>query len=124
MFRQAHRLAKQGPQPCWGALLRRLAVALALAGLRQRGPGEGQDSGSATNLRLALARLPGHDAAAFTLRYFDDLSWEEIDGVLRLNPAAAVSALSRARASLESQLEGRKVKNRCESPVVSPTAAV
>jgi DNA-directed RNA polymerase specialized sigma24 family protein len=82
-------------------LLRREAVGAALEQLRQRPPAAGRTGTPAAQLRAALALLPGCDAEVFCLRYFDDLSCEQIADTLLLNRAAVASALVHARACLE-----------------------
>src|SRR5205807_1555313 len=91
VFRQAHEMGRSGECRGWGVLLRRLTADAALNRLRHGGPSEGR--GEADRLRSALARLPGREAAVFALRYFGDLSPEEIADTLRLSRyAVAVSA--------------------------------
>jgi RNA polymerase sigma-70 factor (ECF subfamily) len=58
----------------------------------------------AERLRLALLELPRQEAAAFCLRYFEDLSYQEIAEALNTTPGAAGNALFKARAHLEHAL--------------------
>jgi RNA polymerase sigma-70 factor (ECF subfamily) len=52
-------------------------------------------------LRRAVARLPPQEAAVFCLRYFDDLSYQQVAESLEMSPGAVAVALHRARAHLE-----------------------
>lgn len=107
----------------WGGLLRRLATFRALDRLRQRKEVHGLDGASlagrdgdpeasaierelAERLRQAVAQLPQREAAVFCLRFFDDLSYEEISEHLTITPGAVAQALHKARAKLESMLVG------------------
>jgi DNA-directed RNA polymerase specialized sigma24 family protein len=83
------------------SMLRRQAVSVALEQLRQQPAAAGRDGCLATRLRSALALLPGCEAEVFCLRYFDDLSCEQIAETLLLNRAAVATALLHARACLE-----------------------
>jgi RNA polymerase sigma-70 factor (ECF subfamily) len=106
---------------CWEALLRRLAACRALDRLRQRRatvPLDGLSlAGSADSpeavaierelsarLRVAIAQLPRREATVFCLRYFEDLSYEQIAESLSIRVGAVATALHKARARLESIL--------------------
>jgi RNA polymerase sigma-70 factor (ECF subfamily) len=104
VFQQAREATRGQEVPCTEVLLRRLAVGAALEQLRRRPAGEGREGGPVARLRAALALLPGCEAAVFSLRYFDDLSCEEIADTLLLNHSAVASALGHARMCLESLL--------------------
>jgi RNA polymerase sigma-70 factor (ECF subfamily) len=121
VFLQAHQLHQARPVRCWGAFLRRLAACRALDRLRQRRatvPLDGQDAASAEDgpeetaighelaerLREAVARLPDREAGVFCLRYYEDLSYEEIAEALDIQVGAVGVALHKARAKLETQL--------------------
>jgi RNA polymerase sigma-70 factor, ECF subfamily len=101
-----------------GGLLRRLATLGALARLRRRRKdlsldevasptsSERPEHGVVTHeleeqLRNAVAKLPKREAAVFSLRYFEDLSLEEIALSLDIKYSAAGVALSRARSKLQ-----------------------
>jgi RNA polymerase sigma-70 factor (ECF subfamily) len=121
VFLQAHQLRQAGPVRSWAGLLRRLAACRALDKLRQRRPtvpldgldlagGEGGpeqlaiEHELAERLREALAHLPPREAAVFCLRYFDDLSYEQIADTLQIRAGAVAAALHKARARLEALL--------------------
>ena len=121
VFLQVHRLQQTHPVRHWGGLLRRLAACRALDRLRQRkntvslnglslvGPGEGPEAVAverelAERLRLAIAQLPEREGAVFCLRYFDDLSYQDIADSLGIQTGAVASALHKARLKLEAFL--------------------
>lgn len=124
VFIEALRLRQSRGVKHWAALLRRLATYRALDRLRQRrtsvslnpnglslvahtpGP-EAVAVGRelATRLRGAVTRLPRQEAEVFCLRYFEDLSYQEIAETLNVSPQAVATALHRARAKLETLLE-------------------
>jgi RNA polymerase sigma-70 factor (ECF subfamily) len=121
VFLQVHQLQQTHPVRHWGGLLRRLAACRALDRLRQRkttvslnglslvGPGEGPEAVAverelAERLRLAIAQLPEREAAVFCLRYFDDLSYQDIADSLGIQTGAVASALHKARLKLEAFL--------------------
>ena len=58
----------------------------------------------AERLRRAIAQLPDREAAVFCLRYFDDLSYQDIADSLHIRTGAVASALHKARLKLESIL--------------------
>lgn len=97
VFQKAHAVGASRTED-WEPLLRRLAVRLALAHLRQR------RSVPADRLRAALRELPEGEAAAFALRHFEDLSHEQIAETLQLGWAAVGATLRRGRAQLEAIL--------------------
>src|SRR5207247_6557 len=55
-------------------------------------------------LREAVAGLPEREAAVFCLRYFEELSYQQIADTLDINAGAVAAALHKARAKLEAQL--------------------
>jgi len=66
----------------------------------------------AERLRQAVARLPGREAEVFCLRYFEDLSYQQIAEALDINPGAVATALHKARVKLETML-GEFVHEKC-----------
>jgi RNA polymerase sigma-70 factor (ECF subfamily) len=121
VFLQAHQMQQVETVRCWEALLRRLAACRALDRLRQRrntvaldglslaSPTETPEAVAverelAGRLRLAIARLPRREATVFCLRYFDDLSYEQIAQTLSIRVGAVATALHKARTRLESLL--------------------
>lgn len=121
VFLQAHQMQQAQEVRCWQALLRRLAACRALDRLRQRRnlvPLEGLSLATTVNdpeaiamerelstrLRQAITQLPRREATVFCLRYFDDLSYEQIAETLQITPGAVATALHKARARLETLL--------------------
>ncbi len=121
VFLQVHQLHQAGPVRYWVGLLRRLATCRALDRLRQRRhtlPLDGLSLASggpapdaallekelAERLRLAIAQLPPREGAVFCMRYFEDLSYQQIADALRIRPGAVATALHKARAKLEAFL--------------------
>ena len=106
----------------WGALLRRLATCRALDVLRKRRPTEplsAQAAGPraseppavavaselAQRLREALLQLAPREAEVFSLRYFGELTNEEIAAELKMTTGAVGVALHKARVRLKELLE-------------------
>lgn len=123
VFLQAHQMQQATEVRCWQALLRRLAACRALDRLRQRRylvPLDGLSLATSANdpealaverelavrLRQAISQLPRREATVFCLRYFDDLSYEQIAETLQISPGAVATALHKARTRLESLLLG------------------
>jgi RNA polymerase sigma-70 factor (ECF subfamily) len=121
VFLQAHQVQQAQPIRCWEAFLRRLAVCRALDRLRARRPTAGleglslpsRDDGPedvaiehelAFRLRCAIRCLPRREATVFCLRYFDNLSYEEMADTLLISVDAVGTALHKARTRLESLL--------------------
>jgi RNA polymerase sigma-70 factor (ECF subfamily) len=121
VFLQAHRMQQERPVRCWGGLLRRLATCRALDRLRQRkrtlplnglllvSPTGGPEEEAvghelAERLRAVLGQLPPREGAVFCLRYFDDLSYEQIADTLGMSSGAVGVALHKARVKLEALL--------------------
>ncbi len=120
VFLQAHQLHRAKPVRFWGAFLRRLAACRALDRLRCRkatvpldghdlaGADDGPEEAAigrelAVRLREAVGRLPEREAGVFCLRYYEELSYEEIAETLGIQVGAVGVALHKARAKLESQ---------------------
>lgn len=118
VFLQIHQLQQTRPVRYWVSLLRRLAVCRALDRLRQRRPsvpldemavpatGESPEAAAmghelADRLRQAVGQLPEREGAVFTLRYFEDLSYQQIADTLNIRPGSVAAALHKARARLE-----------------------
>jgi RNA polymerase sigma-70 factor (ECF subfamily) len=118
VFLEAYRLRRARAVRHWPGLLRRLAACRALDRLRQRKPAQPLDGvfpaappegpeevavgrELAERLRAAVANLSEREAAVFCLRYFDDLSYQEIADTLNVRPGAVAVALHKARARLE-----------------------
>jgi RNA polymerase sigma-70 factor (ECF subfamily) len=121
VFLQVHQLLRTHTVRHWPGLLRRLAACRALDRLRQRkntvslngqalvDRDEGPEAAAvehelAERLRRAIAQLPDREAAVFCLRYFDDLSYQDIAQALHIRTGAAASALHKARLKLETIL--------------------
>jgi len=121
VFLQAHRIGQEQPVRHWPALLRRLASHRALDRLRLRKNHLSLDGLDLTTsfdspddvaierelvdrLREAVAGLPEREAAVFCLRYFEDLSYQQIADTLDINAGAVATALHKARAKLETLL--------------------
>jgi RNA polymerase sigma-70 factor (ECF subfamily) len=113
------RLRADGSVRSWPGYLRKMAACRALDRLRQkrrpvfslngltvqtRAPGPDLlaiESELADRLREAIAELPEREAEVFCLRYFDDLSYQEIADSLDITTGAAAQALHKARGRLE-----------------------
>ncbi len=121
VFLQAYRMRSAQPVRHWPGLLRRLATCRALDRLRQRKPSVSLDDLAlvcsrdgpeataigrelAERLRQSLSELPEREGAVFCLRYFDDLSYQQIADTLDINRGAVASALHKARVRLEGLL--------------------
>lgn len=130
VFLEAFQLRKKQDVRNWAGLLRMMAVRRALDRLRRRRPTEPLDRHElatrhddpceaaiatelAEQLRAAIARLPNGQAAVFSLRYFDSLSYEQIAEVLGIEPSAVGMALHKARGNLQNllQIEIKGVKS-------------
>jgi len=121
VFLEAHRLRQGQPIRNWGGFLRRLAACRALDKLRQRKPTlplEGVDLSDQRSaledvvaerelrarLRQALTQLPEREGEVFCLRYFEDLSPQQVADALNISTGAVAAALHKARAKLEALL--------------------
>lgn len=118
VFLEAYQWPITRPVRSWGGLLRRLSACRALDRLRQRknnvpidglaimtadaGPEEEAVGNElAARLREKLALLPPREGTVFCLRYFEDLSYQDIAELLTITPGAVAAALCKARAKLE-----------------------
>ncbi len=123
VFLEVHRIGQSQPVRHWPALLRRVAACRALDRLRQRravvsldgvalfDPGDDPEEAAigrelAERLRQAVALLPEREGAVFCLRYFEELSYQQIAETLNVSPGAVATALHKARAKLEVLLTG------------------
>jgi RNA polymerase sigma-70 factor (ECF subfamily) len=121
VFLEAHRLQGGVAVRNWGGLLRRLATFRALDRLRQRkhccpleqelpvGPDDEPEAAAighelAERLRRAVAQLPEREGTVFCLRYFDELTYEQIASSLEITVGAVGQALHKARTKLEAQI--------------------
>ena len=121
VFLEVHHLRQTRRVEHWAGILRRLATCRSLDRLRQRRPTVSLDGFSPVGtscgpeadaigheleqrLRQAVTQLPEREAAVFCLRYFDDLSYQQIAKTLDVTPGAVATALHKARAKLEALL--------------------
>lgn len=118
---EAYRLAKDETVQNWPGLLHRLVTHRALDRLRQRrthvsfaddmvgGDADPHEIAVAkeltSRLRAAIAQLPPQQAAAFSLRYFRDLSYDQIAAALKIDNGSAATAIYKARQRLKLLLE-------------------
>lgn len=128
VFLEAHQLKKPWTVRNWGPFLKRIAACRAVDRLRSRrtaasldvnvaavgrpGPEEcAVDEELQETLRRAVALLPAQQAAIFCLRYFEDLTNDEIASSLGVSGTAVSTALNKARKRLRELLspaaEGR-----------------
>jgi RNA polymerase sigma-70 factor (ECF subfamily) len=121
VFLQAHQLQRTQPVRCWPAFLRRLTACRALDRLRRRRPTVPLDGLAlystedepdaallgqelAQRLRSSVAELPPREASVFCLRYFEELTYQQIAEALQIQVGAVAAALHKARARLEALL--------------------
>ncbi|MFL5340928.1 MAG: RNA polymerase sigma factor [Gemmataceae bacterium] len=120
VFLEAFRQFRAQPVRSWAAFLQRLATCRALDRLRRRkshdsltddlagtNPGPADEAAGrelAHRLRKAIAWLSPQEAEVFCLRFFEDLSNQEIARELGLDPGAVAVALHKARRRLEGLL--------------------
>ncbi len=121
VFLQVHQLQQTHPVRYWVALLRRLAACRALDRLRQRRKTVSLDDiqlastvaapdaallerETTERFRAAVAQLPRREGEVFCLRYFEDLSYQQIAETLSITAGAAAAALHKARSKLEAVL--------------------
>jgi RNA polymerase sigma-70 factor (ECF subfamily) len=121
VFLEAHRLQDGVAVRNWGGLLRRLATFRALDRLRQRkhtcpldhelpvGPDDEPEAAAigrelAERLRQAVAQLPEREGTVFCLRYFDELTYQQIASSLDITVGAVGQALHKARTKLETMV--------------------
>jgi len=121
VFTEALRLWKGKKVRNWDGWLRRVAICRAIDRLRRRrlasldGVAEPSHLETAEavmesqelseQLRGALQQLSEHEAAIFCLRYFEELSYNEIAKTLDMETAAVGMVLHRARARLAQLME-------------------
>jgi RNA polymerase sigma-70 factor, ECF subfamily len=122
VFLEIFQLRQKQEVANWGGLLRRITVHRALDRLRRRRPMEplsGEEFSPAAagpqelavagelaeRLREAIAQLPERQADVFSLRYFDECSYEEIAEIVGIEPGAVSAALHKARFKLQSLLK-------------------
>jgi RNA polymerase sigma-70 factor (ECF subfamily) len=118
VFLEAFRLQKTEVVKHWPGLLRRIATCRALDRLRQRrndtaanvlaliaqGPGPEEEAIGREleeRLRQAVAQLPPREAEVFCLRYFEQMSHDQIATLLEISSSAISTALHKARTRLE-----------------------
>ena len=121
VFLEAYQLQKKRTVDHWPGLLRKMTTCRALDRLRRRRRLDSLDgleiehrgddphqsavtSELAARLREAMGQLPERQAAVFSLRYFDELSYEEIAEALDIDSAAVGMALHKARIKLQKLL--------------------
>jgi len=73
-----------------------------------RPPPASDGSGPRDDLALALASLPYRQRAAVVLRYYEDLSEDQVGEILRCSNRAVNSLVSRAMAALRREMEGEE----------------
>lgn len=122
VFAEVYRMTATGTVENLPGLVRRLASFRALDQLRKRKPTSPLDDSDVIGdrhgpaavaianelvlrLRCALTQLPEQQAAAFTLRYFENLSTAEIAKSLGTTTSAVSTALSKSRATLGKTLD-------------------
>lgn len=120
VFLEVHTVRHVDPVRNWTAFLKRIAVCRALDRLRQRkvtlevteflahdrsGP-EAEVIGRELEIRLreAICQLSDREAEVFSLRYFDQLTHQQIAEALDTTTNAVATALHKARQKLESLL--------------------
>lgn len=134
-FAAAVKLSRREPVRNWPALLRRLGNMRALCILRQRlrqrkhlevtavpdvrdpapGPAsQAQAREAAEALRKALARLPERQAVVFSLRFLEDLSYEQIAEALGLSTSAVGVLIYRAKSRLRQLMTATTAPGRPE----------
>ena len=121
-FLSAFHLHRSQKVASWGALLRRLATCRALDLLRKRHPCQpltldapaavftqpetvAVASELAQRLRQALLKLAPREAEVFSLRYFGEMTNEQIAEELEMSTGTVAVALHKARARLRDLLE-------------------
>jgi RNA polymerase sigma-70 factor, ECF subfamily len=130
VFLEAFQLRQRQEVGNWVGLLRTMATRRALDQLRRRrrteplsmlectsesGPHEIAVAAElAQRLREAIGQLPDGQAAVFSLRYFDELSYHEIAQTLGIDSSAVGMALHKARVKLQTLLDHR-VKGEAQS---------
>jgi RNA polymerase sigma-70 factor, ECF subfamily len=122
VFLEALQLRQRDEVRSWRGVLCKMVIRRAIDRLRRRRRTEPLDSidlpcnGScpyenavarelSERLRKAIAELSDEQAAVFSLRYFENLSHEQIAEALHTEPDAVRAALYRARAKLQTLLK-------------------
>ena len=122
VFMEAYRLHRRQSVRSWAALLRRLAVCRALDRVRSRRPTasinglslaattaspelDAMGAELAERLPEGISRLPEREGEVFCLRYFEDLSNQQIAETLEMSPGAVAAALHKARVKLAALLD-------------------
>jgi RNA polymerase sigma-70 factor (ECF subfamily) len=80
--------------------------------LRRLEPVEAAEPSAPTSARFwaAVRALPERQRAAVALHYIDDLSIDEIAGILQVSPGTIKTSLFKARRSLAVTLEAEEVR--------------
>jgi RNA polymerase sigma-70 factor, ECF subfamily len=121
VFLEAFHVQQKQEVDNWAGLLCKVAAWRALDQLRRRRPSEPLLAAERTDtaggphetavarelaqrLREAIGQLPDGQATAFSLRYFDGLSYDQIAQVLGIRSSAVGMALHKARAKLRTLL--------------------
>jgi RNA polymerase sigma factor (sigma-70 family) len=68
--------------------------------------GEEADAADREAIRRAMRTLPDRQRVAVVLRFYEDLSYDQIAEILRCRPGTVGSLLSRAMQTLRTELEG------------------
>ncbi|NQT12869.1 MAG: sigma-70 family RNA polymerase sigma factor [Planctomycetes bacterium] len=122
VFLEVFQLSRRQDIRNWAGLFRRVATHRALDRLRRRrktetlhnldipdgsdGPLKTAVAGElAERLRKAIKELSDRQAEVFSLRYFDNRSYDQIAEILGIKPSAVSTALHKARVRLQSLLE-------------------
>ena len=118
VFMEAQRVAASKKIKNWAAFLKRLAAFRSLDRLRQRKQTVPLDESFVADdrgnpqkiamkveldvaIRNAIAQLPQQQAAVLYLRYFENLSYQQIAQTLRVSQSAVGTALGKARCQLK-----------------------
>jgi RNA polymerase sigma factor (sigma-70 family) len=106
VFREARGVGRARKGRAWGPVLSHLAADRALDRLRRGRESwprpEHLEEEAAYRLRQGLAELPRREATVFALRYFGDLTHEQIAEACQLPAAVVAAALHQARSLLVS----------------------
>ncbi len=122
VFLEAFQLRRRQEVVNWAGLLRKMTTRRALDQLRRRhrakvpgmvrynedcrGPHDTAVARElAQRLREAICQLPDGQATVFSLRYFDELSYDQIAQTLGIESSAVGMALHKARAKLQTLLD-------------------
>jgi len=126
-LRDAFVLHGREPVTNWGGLLRHMVTRRAIDRLRRRRPSESIsyepaappadqpdaiaiESELAERLRRAIAELPDREGSVFALKYFGEMSADEIGVALGISSHAASEALHKARTRLKRLLNVEQVE--------------